>query len=113
MPFVRPIAMLVIAAATIIPLIGGSSAQPKRGTVAAGQRLAEQFCSRCHVIAPSGHGSWTDAPAFDVIANREGVTAGQLSAFIQKPHMHMLNTERPPGEANALAAYIMSLRHHG
>jgi hypothetical protein len=53
---------------------------------------------------------WTDAPAFQTIANRTDWTAAKLSGLIQQPHLHMLNTGRPPSEANEIAAYIISLR---
>ena len=64
----------------------------------------------CHQIAPSSKRGWTDAPAFEAIANRPGSTTEMLSAKIQQPHMKMLNTERPAAEANDIAVYIMSLR---
>jgi len=98
--------------ASLVAVISASHphAQPRRDPVATGHRLTEQLCSRCHVVTPSGHGSWTDAPDFQAIANGPGASARALSAFIQKPHMHMLNTQRPPAEADAIAAYIMSLR---
>jgi cytochrome c len=79
-------------------------------SAAAGLKLAQKNCAGCHQIAPSGKRGWTDAPAFEAIANRPGSTVETLSATIQKPHMKMLNTGRPPAEANEIAVYIMSLR---
>ena len=83
---------------------------PAAAQVAGGKALAEQYCTRCHVIAQGGGTGWTDAPTFQALAKRDGASAAKLSSFIQQPHMHMLDTARPPAEANALAAYIMSLR---
>jgi cytochrome c2 len=100
----------VIATVCLMVAAQCAHAQPAPTNAATGQKLAEQLCSECHVVVPNGHAGWTDAPAFDVIANRPGNTAAKLSAFIQKQHMHMLNTARPRGEANAIAAYIVSLR---
>lgn len=77
---------------------------------AVGQKLAQQYCAECHVIAPNGKRGWTDAPAFDAVANRPGTTMPTLTTFIERPHMHMENTGRPPAEANEIAAYILSLR---
>jgi mono/diheme cytochrome c family protein len=77
---------------------------------ALGLQLAQKYCAECHVVVPRSKGGWTDAPTFEAIANRQGSTAQTLSAFIQQEHMHMVNTGRPPGEANAIAAYILSLR---
>jgi mono/diheme cytochrome c family protein len=89
-----------------------ANAQPVPNTAAAGQQLAEKYCVTCHIIGPSGHGGWTDAPRFDAIANRPNVSAAQISAFVQKPHMNMLNDQRPKPEADAIATYILSLRKH-
>jgi hypothetical protein len=61
---------------------------------------------------PSASKGWTDAPAFDAIANRPNTNAAGISAFLRKPHMKMLNNERPPNEAQMIAAYIMTLRRH-
>ena len=69
-----------------------------------------KMCQQCHVIVPSNGAGWTDAPSFESIANRSGQTAAALSATIQKPHLHMLNDQRPKPEADLLAAYIISLR---
>ncbi len=79
---------------------------------AAGAQLAQQLCSQCHVVEPSGRTGWTNAPAFEAIANRPGETAAKISAFIQQPQPQMLHTNRPKGEADALAAYIISLRRN-
>ena len=78
----------------------------------AGQKLAQQYCAECHVVAPNGKRGWTDAPAFDAVANRPGTTAQTLTTFIERPHLHMENTGRPPAQANEIAVYILSLRKH-
>ena len=77
---------------------------------AAGLKLAQQYCAECHVVAPTGNRGWTDAPAFDAVANKPNTNAQALSTFIQHPHIHMENTGRSPAEANEIAAYIVSLR---
>ena len=79
---------------------------------ATGKSLAQQYCATCHVVTPTGHGGWTDAPRFDAIANRAGESADKLSTFIQKGHLNMLHDQRPKPEADAIAAYILSLRKH-
>jgi hypothetical protein len=78
--------------------------------VSSGLRLSELYCIDCHVVVPSKKSGWTDAPAFDVIANRPGSTVQSLGQFIKQPHMHMLNIFRPEKEAHDIAAYIISLR---
>lgn len=99
-----------LAAACVAAAPQCAQAQSGSNIAATGQKLAQQYCSECHAIAPNARGNWTDAPAFDAIANRPDTTAAKLSAFIQQEHAHMLNTARPRGEADAIAAYIISLR---
>jgi mono/diheme cytochrome c family protein len=76
----------------------------------AGQQLATEYCARCHIVAPNGSGGWTNAPAFQTIADNRQSTAAGLSTFIQTEHEKMLNTGRPRNEADEIAAYIISLR---
>jgi mono/diheme cytochrome c family protein len=78
--------------------------------IQAGHALAQQYCIKCHVIAPGASKGWTNAPAFTAVANDPATTLSKLSQFIGQPHIHMLNTARPAPEAADLAAYIMSLR---
>ena len=91
-------------------IIASLLAHSAAAQLATGKTIAEQSCARCHIVAPGGGTGWTDAPTFQAIADRDGASSAKLSAFIQQPHLHMLDTARPPAEANALAAYIMSLR---
>ena len=91
--------------------VNAQGTQPAVNEVAMGLDIAQRLCSECHVVISSNKGGWTDAPAFEVIANRPTATATALSRFIQQPHMHMLNSARPPREADAISAYIMSLRN--
>ncbi len=103
-----PFRLLTAACIAAMPYAVFADPAPK---AVAGQKLAQQYCAECHVVVPGSGGGWTDAPAFDAIANRKGVTAQKLSGIIQRPHMHMMNTERPAAEANEIAAYILTLRN--
>ncbi|MGA3002244.1 MAG: c-type cytochrome [Acetobacteraceae bacterium] len=105
------LALAAVGAALAWPM-QDVSAQPAPNAVAQGKLVAQQYCVTCHIITPTGQGGWTDAPRFDAIANRPGVSAAQISTFVQKPHMNMLNDQRPKAEADAIAAYILSLRKH-
>jgi cytochrome c len=75
-----------------------------------GQRLAEGLCARCHAVAPSRPNSWTDAPTFESIANRPGMTREWLVQFIPKPHGHMSAWNYTPAQVDSIATYILSLR---
>lgn len=98
-----------IAAACLAALPRGVLADPPVRT-GAGRQLAQHYCAACHVLDPNDTRGMTDAPAFVVLANRPGTTEQTLSRFIQKPHLQIPDTGRPPAEADAIAAYIMSLR---
>ena len=109
--FYRVASVLVLTCAIGATLHAGATmAETARGQVAAGRALARSQCATCHVVEPSGKAGLTDAPSFVTIARKRGVTAAEFSAYIRKPHMNMLNDQRPAEEADALAAYIVSLR---
>lgn len=103
--------ILAAIAAGALWLIPGNSIAAPRDNVALGLRLSHQYCEACHIVVHSDSKGWTDAPSFEAIAVRDETTRARLASFIEKPHMHMLNTARPPAEAEAIAAYILSLRH--
>jgi mono/diheme cytochrome c family protein len=82
-------------------------------SVSEGRPLAQKTCAVCHVIIPNGPASWTDAPSFESIANRPGITQQWLAGFALNPkHMDMVFQEYSRAQANAIAAYILSLRHN-
>jgi cytochrome c len=110
-PSNRPISFRLIATLFLAAMPRAVFAEPAPNS-AAGHKIAQQYCAECHVIAPYGKRGWTDAPAFDAIAKQRGTTAQTLITFIQRPHMHMVNTGRPPEEAADIAAYILTLRKH-
>jgi len=106
----RWLQLSVIAAACQLIAPHAVRAADPAPNAAVGQQLAEQYCVECHVVSPSGKSGWTDAPAFDAIANRPDTTLQTLSTIIERPHLNMMNTGRPPEEARDIAAYIMGLR---
>jgi mono/diheme cytochrome c family protein len=81
------------------------------GDVAAGKRLAETWCSSCHVIAPSAHsGASTGVPTFAAVARMSSTTPLSLRAFLQTPHARMPDLHLSRDETDNLIAYILSLR---
>ena len=101
----RQMRWLVIS--TALALAGPALAAPD---AARGQRLAESFCANCHVLAPQGGASWTDAPTFSALARDPKITRAWFRQFVQQPHLHMMGTNRSQAEADDLAAFIASLR---
>jgi cytochrome c len=108
-PVLSPVlAMIAIVCLAVSPRV--AQADPAPEAVAAGQKLAQKYCADCHVIESTPKPAWNDPPPFQVTANRSDVTAASLVAHIRKPHGNLATNARPPAEADALAAYILSLR---
>lgn len=74
-----------------------------------GRRLAERWCSSCHIVSPQQRQGSTDAPPFSEIGNRPGFDAGRLALFLLDPHPKMPNMSLTRNEAGDIAAYISSL----
>ncbi len=96
----------------VLPLTAAEAADvaPPPGNPKAGYALAWFYCTECHVITRDAQAGWTDAPSFAVIADRPTTTSVWLQAFLQMPHMHMLNLPRSRVDAADIAAYILSLK---
>jgi cytochrome c len=89
---------------------GPVSAQELRGDASSGRRLAEAWCSECHSIELKTARTEKVAPAFTAIAKRESTTALALNAFLRSNHNTMPNFIVEQGDADAIVAYILSLR---
>ena len=75
-----------------------------------GQALAERLCTNCHLVAASQQQANADVPSFREIANREGQSAGTITAEIILPKHPMPQIPLEKSELADLAAYILSLR---
>jgi mono/diheme cytochrome c family protein len=93
------------------------SAWPHRAhaeDVAAGRRLAESWCSSCHLVGPgSARGVSNGAPTFVAIARQRSTTVLSLRVLLQTPHGQMPDLHLSRDEIDDLAAYILSLRTGG
>jgi cytochrome c len=78
--------------------------------VAAGERLARQWCANCHVINGSGPSATVpqSPPSFRVAAGH--LNPEQLRAFLTHPHGQMPDLSLTRSEIDDLIAYIESLR---
>jgi mono/diheme cytochrome c family protein len=88
----------------ILTLANTASADPDEGL-----RLARQWCTSCHIVAPGTGGSDAARP-FEVIANDPMVTENGLRAWLADPHPPMPNFELTRTEIDAIIAYIKSLK---
>jgi mono/diheme cytochrome c family protein len=76
-----------------------------------GFRIAGDVCAECHAIRVDGLGSVNpNAPPFPVIANKAGMTDMALRTWFQTPHPTMPNFIIKTADADALIAYIRSLK---
>jgi hypothetical protein len=99
---------MIALSSWLIVLVSVAHAQPAPRSE--GYRLSADLCSRCHVITAQGPGPWTDAPSFESIANRPGLTRAWLTHFIPQPHEHMLTRDYTAAQVSSIADYILSLR---
>ncbi len=94
-------------------LCSGPIFAQERGNVADGQILAREVCAECHavdegyMISPN-----PEAPSFNEISDKPGMTELALSVWFQSPHPTMPNFILTEKESRDLIAYIRSLRQY-
>lgn len=83
----------------------------QEGDPAAGRRLAEAWCSGCHVIGPGASGPASDAvPTFPAVARMPSTTGMSLRAFLLTPHARMPDIQMSREQMDDVIAYILTLR---
>jgi mono/diheme cytochrome c family protein len=81
------------------------------GDAAAGRRLAETWCSNCHVVSPTAERATANGvPTFTGIAQMPSTTPMSLNVFLQTSHSRMPDLHVSRQEIDDLTAYILSLR---
>ena len=81
-----------------------------RGNTDAGRRLAEDWCGKCHAVAPRTIRSGDAASSFQAIADLESTTALSLRVFLRTSHQEMPNFQLTPEETDNVIAYVLSLK---
>ena len=76
--------------------------------VEAGRRMAEVWCSGCHIV--DGDGTSDVAPGFRQIANDPSKTPDRLRTWLANPHPPMPNFNLSRPEIDDIIAYLESLR---
>jgi mono/diheme cytochrome c family protein len=76
-----------------------------------GRRLADRWCSACHVVATSQQRASADVPPFSTIARAPGFNAQRLAFFLLEPHPKMPSMSLSREEATDIAEYIERLRN--
>ena len=96
----------MLAALALTP----AAAQEPVGDPAAGQKLASQLCTACHIVGTERGGSDV-APPFPVIAKEPDMTLTELHAWIGPAHPMLPNLALTPKQVADINAYLDSL--HG
>ena len=97
--------------AAIMALVGQTVfAQNATGNLAEGRRLAELWCSSCHLVSPSQVSASTEAPPFATVAREADDEFTWLRAFLMDTHPPMPQFSLSREEIRNLIAYIASLR---
>lgn len=87
---------------------------PSSGTLADsenGRRLADHWCSACHVVATGQRHARADVPPFSSIARGPDFNAQQLAFFLLLPHPKMPSMSLSRSEATDITDYIKQLRN--
>jgi len=90
--------------ATFIPTVPASAA----GDAAEGEKIANRWCSSCHVVGKKPTAS-DKAPAFAALAADPAKSEAYLKGWISNPHPPMPNFNLTRQTIEDLAAYIRSL----
>jgi len=102
--------VLVVGTAACQPLPPAGQPGPARND----PRLAfvQASCGGCHAVERLGLSPNPAAPPFAAIANREGLTAETLSAWLTDAHNYPEEMEfyLEPPEVDELVAHILTLR---
>jgi mono/diheme cytochrome c family protein len=98
-----------------ILLLYGAASQACAQDLAAGRKLAEDNCARCHAIAQKQQSPHPDAPPFRVIAGKGNVDNLQeaLAEGIMVGHADMPEFQLEPKDIDNFLSYLKSLAPQG
>jgi len=110
----KEIAVLRYAFVTLVLVLfvpAAFAGQTSRPDPLQGKALAEKLCTNCHLVdGAQQQPANADVPSFHEIADREGQTAGAITARIIVPKHPMPTIPLTKAELANLATYILSLR---
>lgn len=95
----------------VMLLAPADAARAGSGNVAAGEKLARQWCAACHVVAEAQDRAATiGVPSFFDIAANPDMSEAKIATFLADPHPQMPDMGLSNLEIRDLVAYIGSLR---
>lgn len=109
------ILVAVTAGALVLcsPLLAAPPAPRSAATPAArGLAFAQAHCSGCHAVAPGQFSRNSEAPPFEHVVNKEGLTAETLTYWLRHSHNfpEVMNFDVDDKQVDALAAYMLTLK---
>ena len=99
-----------VSSATAHPKAPKLSVSAKRGLA-----VAQARCEACHAVTPNAPSPNPEAPSFDDIANREGLTAATLRGYLRDAHNYpdAMNFRIERQQVRDLSAYIVTMKYPG
>jgi mono/diheme cytochrome c family protein len=101
-------AQATLCIVALLALTTPAAAQQAAGDAAAGQELATQLCTACHIVGTERVGSDV-APPFPVIARDPDMTLTELHAWIGPAHPMLPNLALTPQQIADINAYLDAL----
>ena len=74
--------------------------------------FVEAACGGCHAVEPPFLSPNPQAPSFEAIANRKGLTEDTLASWLSDAHNYPedMDFDLEPGHVEQIAAYMVTLR---
>jgi mono/diheme cytochrome c family protein len=91
-------------------VFAAEAVRAQQGSPTRGRALAQQWCAKCHSIAPGTQSPEPGIPSFMRMAADPENTAEALRQFITLPHFEMPPQTLTRAEIDDVIAYILSLR---
>jgi mono/diheme cytochrome c family protein len=102
--------VLLICLAVAVAAAQTAAAQPMARNAENGKKLAELWCSSCHLVSPEQKSATTEAPPFATIAEHSTDELAWLAPFLADPHPPMPQFSLTRNEIRDLVAYFSSLK---
>ena len=104
-PIVRFGKVIAWVATVMLVVVGRAQADET-----AGQKLATNWCSECHAVAPGQRSPNPAAPRFVDVAKDPAVTENALRTFLRTPHAKMPSIILNQDQLDDVVSYILSLK---
>lgn len=91
---------------------GAAPASGSAASVARGKAFAQAHCSGCHAVLPDRFSPNPDAPPFENVVTKEGLTAETLTYWLRHSHNfpEIMNFEVADDQVDDLSAFMLTLR---